>query len=182
MNIVVFCSSADGLAADWQAAAEAVGRWIGANGHQLVYGGVDAGLMRTLALSARGAGASVAGVVPVRRRDMASQANSVLVPASDLNDRKGMMQILGDVFVVLPGGYGTLDEFASAFAYLNFSGQKRPVVIFNPDGFYDPLLQQLVRMASLGLMPRQNMDIITEARTAQELIAALDAAGKNMKK
>lgn len=180
MNVVVYCSSTDRLPADWQAAAATVGQWIGTQGATLVFGGVRKGLMQIVAEATHSAGGRVVGVVPARRLSDASELNDVKVPSNDLNDRKGIMQVLGDVYVVLPGGYGTLDEFASTFSYLNFTRQHRPIIVLNTDGIYDPLIQQLTRMAALGLMAEANLDLITEVRSVTELTAALNRAAKHI--
>lgn len=174
MNIVVYCSSIDNLPAEWQKAATAVGQWIGRHGARLVYGGVNSGLMRTVAQATKDTGGKVVGIVPARRRQHASPLNDVKVPTSDLNDRKGVMQMLGDIFIVLPGGYGTLDEFTTSFSYLNFTMQRRPVIVHNADGIFDPILEQLHRMADLGLMQPDCLSIITETHTPEQLIEALN--------
>lgn len=173
-KIVLYCSSVEDLPRDWQEAAKTVGKWIGEHSLSLVYGGVHSGLMRIAAEAAREAGADVVGVVPARRRDAASPLNTVVVPTSDLNDRKGVMQMLGDAFVVLPGGYGTLDEFTTSFSYLNFTRQQRPIIIYNPDEVFDPVLEQLRRMVAMGLMPKANLEILHETHDLTELLHALE--------
>lgn len=174
MNITVYCSSVDGLPQLWQDGARSVGQWIGAHGAQLVYGGIDSGLMHQVADAARRSGATVVGVVPSRKRGAASALNNVTIATEDLSDRKGTMQVLADVFVVLPGGYGTIDELAGAFSYLNFTQQYRPLIIFNPDGVFDHLLAQLRNSCAQGLMHDGRLDIIHEAKTVDALMAALD--------
>lgn len=180
IKIVVYCSSVEDLPQYWQESAVVTGRWIGSHGGQLIYGGVNSGLMRITAQAAKEAGANVVGIVPARRRAQASPLNDTVVPTSDLNDRKGVMQMLGDIFVILPGGYGTLDEFTTSFSYLNFTRAKRPMIIYNIDGIFDPLLSQLNLMADKGLMPRENLDILTVASTVEELSKALDVAAENL--
>jgi hypothetical protein len=174
MNIALYCSSKDRLPESWQQAATALGHWLGRRRATLVYGGVDRGLMRIAAAAARGAGASVTGVVPARRRHLTSPANEVTVPVRDLSERKAVIQMLADAFVVLPGGYGTLDELASAFAHLNFTGAEKPVFILNPDGLYDPLLDQIRLMASRGLMDPSLASKLRPVADTDSLIAALE--------
>lgn len=177
MKIAVYCSSVDGLPAEWQESARVTGRWIGEHGFSLVYGGVDAGLMRIVAEAAKSAGGQVVGVVPMRRRDEAWPHNDVQVPACDLNDRKGTMQLLGDVFVVLPGGYGTLDEFTTSFSYINFTRQMgKRIIIYNPGGLYDPLLEQLRKMVAVGLMSHERLDVLTVVTSPGAIASALDEA------
>jgi len=165
----------DNLPEYWQEGARAVGTWIGKNKFQLVYGGVDAGLMCVAARACKNAGGTVVGIVPTRRANLASPFNDVRVPTADLNDRKGVMQLLSDTFVVLPGGYGTLDEFAASFGYINFTMRRdKRVILFNPDGIFDPLLAQLDRFVERGLMTPAPLKVLVVATTVEELIEALE--------
>ncbi|MDE6206932.1 MAG: TIGR00730 family Rossman fold protein [Muribaculaceae bacterium] len=176
LKVAVYCSSFDRLPEHWQEGARITGRWIGHNKGQLIYGGIGSGLMAVVARAAKDSGAEVVGIVPSRLRCRASALNDTLVPASDLNDRKGVMQMLGDVFVVLPGGYGTLDEFTTSFSYLNFTNSRRPIIVYNPDGVFDCILEQFRRSADLGLMKPECLEIISVATTPEQLAAALEAA------
>lgn len=175
LTVAVYCSAVAGLPEEWQEGARLTGRWIGEHGGQLVYGGVDAGLMTVVAEAAHRAGAKVVGVVPTRRREWASAYNDIVVPTSDLNERKGTMQLLADTFVVLPGGYGTLDEFSTSFSYINFTDQpSKHIVLYNPGGLYDPLLEQLRRMVEARLLRPQAMDILHVASTPEQIVEILN--------
>lgn len=175
MKIAVFCSAVDNLPSHWQQGAEAVGRWIGSHGDQMIYGGVDAGLMSIASRACKAAGGTVVGIVPSRRAAQASPINDVRVPTSDLNDRKGVMQLLSDVYVVLPGGAGTFDEFATCFSYISFTANHhKRIIIYNPDGLYDHLLAQLQVFIDRGLMKASNLDFIDIANNTDDVIAALD--------
>lgn len=175
MRVVVYCSSAESLPEHWREGAAAVGRWIGERGATMVYGGVDAGLMTETATAAHEAGAKIVGVVPVRRSKMASQINNIEITVADLNERKSAMELLGDVFVVLPGGYGTLDEFMSTFAYINFTKQTdKYIVIYNPDGIFDAILTQFDAMAAAGLLDSSLLSVLKTASTPSETVAQLD--------
>ena len=183
MKIAVYCSSTEDLPQAWQDAARAVGHWIGSHNLQLVYGGVDAGLMRVVAEACKSAGGTVVGVVPNRRANMESPFNDLSVPTADLNDRKRVMQLLADTVVILPGGYGTLDEFATSFAYINFTLQRnKRLILFNSDGIYDPLLAQLQLMIDRGLMSADRMEVLNVANNTDELIDILDRRYKTVKK
>lgn len=169
MNVVVYCSAAESLPEIYRQAAQAVGKWIGEHGAQLVYGGVHAGLMRETAQATHNAGGKVVGVVPSRKRHVASELNDVMVPTADLNHRKNAMQMLGDVFVVLPGGYGTLDELCTAFGYLSFTSQERPIIIYNPDGIYKHFFALLDDMAARNVLRVDRSKILFEAKTITQL-------------
>lgn len=182
MKIAVYCSSVENLPASWVEGATVAGRWIGQHGAQMVYGGVDAGLMTDAARACKEAGGTVVGVVPWRRADQASVLNDVRVPASDLNDRKGVMQLLADAFIVLPGGYGTLDEFCTSFAYINFTHNRdKRIILYNPDGLYDPLLAQLHAFVDRGLMPADRLDILEVVTEPADIAAALDRFTQHFK-
>lgn len=175
MKIAVYCSSADNLPDTWVAGAMATGEWIARNHADMVFGGVDAGLMTITARACKEAGGNVVGIVPWRRADIASQFNDVRISAADLNERKAMMQLLADAFVVLPGGYGTLDEFATTFSYINFTHHRdKRIIVFNPDNLFDCLLQQLKVFVDKGVMTADRLDILDVVTTPQGIIEALD--------
>ena len=180
MKIAVYCSSAENLPESWVECARVVGRWIASHGAQLVYGGVDAGLMKVTAQACKESGGKTVGVVPQRRMSKKSPLNDMYIPTTDLNERKSIMQLLADAFVVLPGGYGTLDEFATAFSYINFTGQqKKRIIIFNPNGLYDHLLAQLDVMIERGLMSADRLEHIMAVNRVEDIETALDLFAKN---
>lgn len=181
LKIAVYCSASENLAPAWIDAARRLGAWIGATGVTIVYGGVDAGLMRVVARAASDAGAgSIVGVVPAKRSGMASPFNDVVVPAEDLADRKSVMQLMADVFVVLPGGYGTLDEFLSALAFIRFNGLRdKSIILYNPGGLYDPLLRQFDDLIACGLMDPASLDSVCIVSSSDELIDRLDCITQN---
>jgi len=176
VTIAVYCSAVDNLPEHWQEGARVTGRWIGSHAATLVYGGVESGLMTVVARTAHDAGGRVVGVVPTRRREWSSVFNDIVVPTSDLNERKGTMQLLADAFVVLPGGYGTLDEFSTSFSYINFTDQPdKHIVLYNPDGLYDPLIEQLHRMVGAGLLRPSALDILRVVTQPEEIAETLDS-------
>lgn len=175
MKIAVYCSAAESLPVSWVEAAAQLGYWIGNAGVTLVYGGVDAGLMRVLARSVKITGKGrVIGVVPMLRSDKSSPLNDVEIPAEGLADRKVNMYLMSDVFVVLPGGYGTLDEMISTLAYLNFNNiPDKLIILYNPDGIYDPLLEQFRQMIELGLMRPACIDRLKVIDNMDEIMKVL---------
>lgn len=181
MKIAVYCSAARNLPEHWIKAAEDVGVWIGRHGAELVYGGVDAGLMTVVAKSTKKHGGRVTGVVPVLRFDQECRYNDVRIPTADLASRKRVLQLLGDVFVVLPGGYGTLDEFISTFAHISFTGLEQPIILFNDGGLFDPTLAQLRLFEERGVMRHGLLDKIIVVGSGQELIRALDRCAEKIK-
>lgn len=150
MNIVVYCSSRAELGSGYEELASELGRWIGESGNTLVYGGVNAGLMHSVAQAAYDSGAKMVGVVPEVFKHRADEVCSELILTSNLNERKGKMIQIGDVFVVLPGGVGTIDEWISTLSDMMVMETKnpsadRPIVVVNYCGMYDAMLRQLMQ-------------------------------------
>ena len=175
MHVAVYCSAADSLPSLWIKAAREVGHVIGERNATLVYGGVDAGLMREVASAVKATGSGkVVGVVPDRRSTMASPLNDERIDTTGLDDRKAQMQSLADVFVVLPGGYGTLDELTGAMAYIKFNAiADKHILVYNPDGLYDNLLAQFETMIRLGLMSRTSLEALEICTDVSELVSRL---------
>lgn len=175
LKIAVYCSAAESLPVFWVEAAAQLGYWIGNAGATLVYGGVDSGLMRVLARSVKITGKGrIIGVVPMLRSDKASPLNDVEIPAEGLADRKVNMYLMSDVFVVLPGGYGTLDELMSTLAYLNFNDiHGKKILLYNPDGVYEALISQFRKMIDTGLMHPCSLDRLSVVNKIDEIIEIL---------
>ncbi len=175
-TVAVYCSASEGLPEQWMAAAREIGLWIGRSGSTLVYGGVDAGLMRVVAEAVKSCGAGrITGVVPELRSNMASPLNDVSIAVSGLSERKSAMCGMSDVFVVLPGGYGTLDEFFTTLACLRFNGvDSKTIVLYNPDGLYDSLLNQFDTLMRSGLMNSHSLDYVKVVNGTHGLTGCLD--------
>lgn len=149
MNIVVYCSANSDLPSEITSIATALGRWIGERGHSLVYGGVNAGLMHATAVAAHEAGCRhIVGIVPECFEHRADPLCTELQLARDLCDRKSRLIAQGDVFVVLPGGIGTIDEWISTLSQLIVDGNVKPIIAVNHGGMYSQLVHQLETTAA----------------------------------
>lgn len=166
MNICVFCSAND-VAPQYVEAAEKLGRWLGREGHTLVYGGANLGLMEAVARAAHEAGATVVGVVPaiLEKTGRASDHIDVRVLCDSLDDRKAIMVERSDLFVALPGGVGTLDEIFTVVAAASIGYHHKRVVLLNIDGFWDSLLAMLDDLQSKGVLRpglKETLTVVTE--------------------
>ena len=174
MKIVVYCSASSDLPQEIIDIASLLGRWIGEGGHTLVYGGVNAGLMHVTAQAAVEAGCcDVVGIVPEMFKHRADPLCTRLLLATDLNHRKAMLIAAGDVFVVLPGGLGTIDEWVSTLSQLVVEGSDRPVVVVNYGGMYAAQAQQLRATAQSRFARATGIDRSILVTTPQELINQL---------
>ena len=175
MKIVVYCSSQAGLEEKYQQLARDLGTWIGQNGHSLLYGGSNAGLMHITAAVAHEAGGHVIGVIPEMFRHRIDPVCDEVVYTANLGDRKQYMIEHGDVFVVMPGGIGTLDEWMSTLAVLTIGNDDpRPVIVANIDGLYDATVQQLADMTQTPKKKKKNLARTLVATTPADLIATLN--------
>lgn len=175
MKICFFCSACADINKEYFDAAEALGRWTGENGHALVFGGTSLGLMETVARAARDAGALVIGVVPriVEQRGAASTLMDVEIPCETLSDRKELMMLKSDAFIALPGGIGTLDEVFTVAASATIGYHHKPLILYNTEGFYDPLIALLDRLKDEGMIRGDWRQVITVASTPEEVAAAI---------
>ena len=174
MKIVVYCSSQEGLEEKYRLLARDLGTWIGQNGHTLVYGGSNAGLMHITAAAVHEAGGHILGVIPEMFRHRIDPVCDEVVYTANLGDRKQYMIEHGDVFVVMPGGIGTLDEWISTLAVMTIGNDDpRPVIVANIDGLYDATVQQLADMTRTPFARGKNLARTLAARTTTELLSTL---------
>ncbi len=135
---------------------DALGRWLGENGHTLIYGGATGGLMSRTSDAAKQAGAHVIGVIPPRIKAAGRLASNCdyLIEVNNMSERKQRMRDEADVIVCLPGSYGTLDEMMDATSSAIVGEHKKPVFVLNYKGFYEPLKRQIELMKSLQFIPQ----------------------------
>ena len=174
MNICVFCS-ANNVGAEYMDAARELGRWIGREGHTLVYGGANLGLMEEVARSAHKYGATVVGVVPaiLEKTGRASDCIDVRILCDNLNDRKALMIDKSDAIVALPGGVGTLDEIFTVAAAASIGYHHKRVVLYSVGGFWQPLLDMLAAMKGQGVLRDGLEASLPVAHTLDEVAACI---------
>jgi uncharacterized protein (TIGR00730 family) len=155
MNIAVFCSSSNHIADKYKQAAFRLGEMIADWGHTLVYGGATGGLMDSVSEGAASKKGTIIGVIPdaVIKMDRQSKLPTRLITVETMSERKAQMKKLSDIFVVLPGSYGTLDEMLDIIASGVVGEHKKPLIILNQDGFYGLFIQQIEQMRNEHFMP-----------------------------
>jgi len=176
--VCVFCGSSAPADPRYREAARALGALIARRGADLVYGGGSVGLMGEVADAALGCGGRVIGVIPAGlfAREVAHTGLTTLHEVGSMHERKQLMYDLSDAFVALPGGLGTLDELAEVATWSQLGLHSKPVVLLDVDGFWDPLVAQLDRMAGTGLLQPAGRDLIQRTRSAEEALGVLAAA------
>lgn len=138
LRVGVFCGSRPGSRSVFAEAAHALGEAIGHHGWQLVYGGGDVGLMGTVARAALAAGAEVQGIIPRRLLDREAGKRDIsrLQVTTTMFARKELLIDGSDVFVVLPGGLGTLDEILDAVTLRQLGYHAKPIILVDVGGYW----------------------------------------------
>lgn len=174
MNVTVYLSSRNNISLAFKKATAEVADGIGRMGAALVYGGSNAGQMHTLAATAKAAGAKIIGVIPEIFRHLADPLADRIIYTKDLGERKTALREMGDAYVALPGGIGTLDEVMSTLAEMTVSRNfDKKILLVNIDGVFDPLIAQLQKFAELGLASKEAVDSIVAVSSAGECIEKL---------
>lgn len=148
LTAVVYCSSRGDLPEEVVNGTIEIIKSVSRRFGVLLYGGVNAGLMHIVASAAREAGMHVIGIVPEIFSHRADPVCHEIILADNLNDRKGRMISMGDIFIVLPGGVGTIDEWISTLSDIMVrertdAGADRPILVWNHNGMYDGMATQL---------------------------------------
>lgn len=175
MKIGVFCSANNNIEKLYFDKTEELGQWMGENGHTLVFGGCNVGLMDCVAKSVKNAGGRIIGVVPtlVEKNGKRSDILDVEINTENLSDRKDLLLIQSDIIIALPGGIGTLDEIFTVAASHTIGYHNKKVILYNIDHFYDTLIALLDDMTARNMIRGNINDYILCANTFEELIALL---------
>ncbi|MGI6722527.1 MAG: TIGR00730 family Rossman fold protein [Anaerovoracaceae bacterium] len=178
MNIVVYCGSRTGFDPAFRKAAAELGRWIGSHGHTLVYGGGGIGLMGVLADAVLEADGEIIGVIPhfLDTVEQAHPAVSRMIRVSTMSQRKAEMIELGDAFIALPGGPGTLEEISEVISLAKLKRLCAPVILADINGYYQPLASVFRNMVDQGFFLESQEEDITFARDIKSAAAVLEDA------
>lgn len=181
-RVAVYCGSADGNDPAYLAEARALGTAIAAAGLGLVYGGASVGLMGAVADAALAGGAEVIGVLPdvLAGKEIAHAGLTRLELVSTMHERKARMAELADAFLVLPGGYGTLEELLEAVTWAQLRLHNKPVILINTAGYWEGLLAFLDTAVTAGFLKEKNRKLLRVATNADEAVRILVVANSRL--
>lgn len=171
-RVAVYCGSANGTDPAYLAEAQALGKAIAAAGLGMVYGGASAGLMGAVADAALAQGAEVIGVLPqiLSSSEIAHRGLTRLEMVATMHQRKARMVKLADAFLMLPGGYGTLDEMMEIVTWKQLRLHAKPCILINTAGYWDGLLAFLDRAVDAGFLKPENRRLLDVTATAEEAV------------
>lgn len=171
-RVAVYCGSANGSDPAYLAEAKALGEAIARARLGMVYGGASVGLMGAAADAALAGGAEVIGILPqvLSGSEIAHRGLTRLEMVATMHERKARMVKLADAFLMLPGGYGTLDEMMEIVTWKQLRLHAKACVLINTAGYWDPLLAFLDRAVAAGFLKAENRRLLEVVETAEEAV------------
>jgi uncharacterized protein (TIGR00730 family) len=153
-KICVYCGSGPGTDPAYVEAARAFGAILAENNIGLIYGGGAIGIMGELSRSVLEHGGEATGIIPefLMVREHALEGANGLIVTRDMHERKRKMFELADAFVALPGGVGTLEEIVEQMTWVQLGRHRKPVLLANIKGFWEPLRALLDHMKKLDFI------------------------------
>lgn len=141
-NICVYCGSRDSSNPAFPDLAEQTGRKIALRNWGVVFGGGKVGMMGKVADAALDEKGKVFGVIPtvLKKAEVAHTGLTELHETQDMHTRKALMESISDAFLILPGGFGTLDEFFEILTWRQLGIHNKPILLLNHSGYFDGLL------------------------------------------
>jgi uncharacterized protein (TIGR00730 family) len=184
--LCVYCGSSPGTDPAFLEAAQSFGKILAENDIRLIYGGGSVGLMGALAQAVLEHGGRATGVIPefLQRRERPHHDRAEQVVVADMHARKRIMFERADGFVALPGGLGTLEEVVEQLTWAQLGRHKKPILIANINGYWEPLLKLIAHMRVVKFVPSafdveflvatRVEDILPKLRSAARAVAELD--------
>lgn len=174
----VFCASSVGAHPHYAVAARTFGQMLAAHGVDLVFGGGCVGLMGVVADATLEAGGRAIGVIPraLVEREIAHRGLTTLHVVDSMHERKQLMADLADAFVLLPGGFGSWDEFCEVVTWAQLGIHRKPLGVLDVGGYYEPLFAMMDRAVTEGFVSAAQRDRIVVDGDAARLLERLRAA------
>lgn len=141
-SICVFSSSSDDISPVYFKVAEDLGKRIAENECSLVYGGASFGLMGTVAKSVHKHGGNVIGVIPqlINDKGITYKLADEVIITKDMRERKAVMDERSDIFIALPGGFGTLEEIIEVITLKQLGYHNKPIIFVDVNNYYEKLV------------------------------------------
>lgn len=160
MKITVYCGASLGNDEIYKNAAIDLGKWIAKNKHELVYGGGKLGLMGIVSDTVMQEGGKVTGIIThfLTERELANEDITKLIKVDTMPERKKMMIDLGDVYIALPGGPGTLEEISEVVSWARIGQNNNPCIFFNINNYYKPMELMFDTMVNSGFLTAEDRD------------------------
>lgn len=174
-SICVYCGSATGNDPVYARDAVTLAGLFIENNIRLVNGGGNIGLMGVMADAIISGGGEATGIIPfsLKEKEVAHMGMTELIVVPDMHSRKLMMVNMSDAFIALPGGFGTMDEVFETLTWAQLHLHRKPIILYNPNGFYDLLLAQADRMVKEGFINEGSRALLMSTSDIYRLLPKL---------
>ncbi len=171
-SIAVFCGSREGYNPVHREQAYKLGGLLAERNIHLVYGAAKVGLMGAVADGVLNNNGTVTGVIPhfLEQKEIVHEGLSELIVVNTMHERKLKMYDRSDAFMVLPGGWGTMEEMFEILTWGQLGMHEKPVGVLNINGYYDPLKAQNTMMVQEGFLSERIREILKFSPSPEELI------------
>ncbi|MBT8264983.1 MAG: TIGR00730 family Rossman fold protein [Bacteroidia bacterium] len=171
-SIAVFCGSSAGNDPHIIEQAYALGQHLAKNNMTLVYGAAKIGIMGKVAKGSLDAQGRAIGVIPefLRTKEIVNTHLTELIITQNMHDRKVIIYEKSDGFIIIPGGFGTMDEFFEITTWGQLGLHGKPIGILNTNGYYDHLVLQAKLMVSKGFLKQENLDAVIVDDSIEQLL------------
>ncbi|HXX49854.1 MAG TPA: TIGR00730 family Rossman fold protein [Xanthobacteraceae bacterium] len=180
--VCVYCGSSSGTDSAFAEAASKFGKILAENGVRLVYGGGSVGLMGSIAEAVLAHGGKATGIIPefLTTRERPRRLSQELIVTRDMHERKRAMFDRADAFVALPGGIGTLEELVEQLTWAQLGRHRKPILVANIDGYWDPLLALVAHMREQAFLPASLTVDFQVAERVEDILPMLRQAARGV--
>ncbi len=174
-SVCVYCGSSSRVRQSYKDAAVAFGETLARENIRLVYGGGQVGIMGIIADAVLRNGGEVIGIIPhfLNETEVGKADVTELIAVDSMHIRKQIMAERSDGFVVLPGGFGTLDEFFEILTWRQLALHDKPIVIADIDGYWSPLISAVDHIVEEGFAHQRNRDLFKVVPSIAEILPTL---------
>lgn len=174
-TICVYCASSDNVDQVYLDGAYQMGKLLAQRGLDLVYGGGSTGLMGKVANGALENGGDVIGIIPevLHDQELAHKSLTRMEVVPDIHIRKARMIELSDGFLVLPGGFGTMEEFFEVLTWSQIGIHDKPIGLLNMNGYYDSLIKFIEEINNKGFIYEDPKSLFVYSSDPEDMLQKL---------
>lgn len=171
MNICVYCASSEKIDKSFLTAGEQFGELLAEKGHALIFGAGKFGIMGAVARGCRRKGGNIIGVIPKFFDSFnVMYTDCKIIKTDTMRERKKLMEKNSDAFVMMPGGAGTFEEFFEILTLKQLDRHRKPIAVYNVNGYYDDMLKMLHSAVKKGFMSEKCLNLFYVCESGEEVL------------
>jgi uncharacterized protein (TIGR00730 family) len=179
--VCVFCGASNNVPQIHLDLGREFGKKMAETNIRLVYGGGDCGIMGAVANSVMKNGGKVTGVFPESLKNIENEHQSLteIIIVETMHQRKELMYQRSNAFVILPGGFGTMDEMFEILTWRQLKLHDKPIIIMNNEGYWDHLVSLMNEIIAKGFAHQESASYFQVVDHLESLMEALEVAAGN---